>query len=86
MVLDVIALNIDITGGVLSVGKYSNHFSDNLQDASSRGVTVLPLCQTPIWWAYVNSKENSCFYLISCLDIEIRLPKSALGTSSDSRR
>ena len=29
MVLDVIALNTDITSGVLSVGQYSNYFSSN---------------------------------------------------------
>jgi hypothetical protein len=44
----------------------------------------LLLCPTPIWWAHVISKENSCFYLLSCLDIEICPPKPALGRSSDS--
>ena len=62
------------------------HLVRQAQDASSRGVTVPPLCPTPIWQAHVISKENSCFYLLSCLDIEICLPKSALGTSSDSGR
>ena len=56
------------------------------QDASSMGVTVPPLCPTPIWQAHVISTENIWFYLLSCLDIEIRPPKLVLGTSSDSAR
>ena len=29
---------------------------------------------------HVISKENNIFYLLSCLDIEIQIPKSALGS------
>ena len=56
------------------------------QDASSRCVTVLSLCPTPIWRVHIISKENSCFYLLSCLDIEICPPKSAMGTSRNLGR
>ena len=52
--------------------------------ASSRCVTIPPLCPTPIWRTYIISEENSCFYLLSCLDIEIHPVNSELGASSDS--
>ena len=51
----------------------------NNQNVSSKGVTILPLCPTPIWRAHLFSKESSCFYLLSCLDIEIHPPKLVLG-------
>ena len=69
-------MNVSIHGQKVQMNSY--------QDASSRGVTIPPLCPTPMWQADIISKENNCFYLLSCWDIEIHPPKSVLDTSSDS--